>query len=207
MLSISIDGNDQDDLSSIISESFGPEAVSAAIAEVAREALAEAEAINTAALGRSVPYTTLVDGRESSDLDRVRPDGSIVGIFDLTIDLLTWIEAQLVIHSPVRTGRYQKSHRVFVDGVETAIADIQPGVSRIVFAPLSAYAPEIEPHGRKPGESRKAPDGVYQAVAALARQRFGAVADISFTYLPIPGVEQPAHSPPPAVEPAIIVDL
>jgi hypothetical protein len=54
MLSISIDGSD-DDLASLISESFGPEAVSAAIAEVAREALAEAEAINTAALGRAVP--------------------------------------------------------------------------------------------------------------------------------------------------------
>jgi hypothetical protein len=205
MLSISIDGNDQDDLSAIISESFGPEAISAAIAEVAREALAEAEAINAAALGRPVPYTTLVDGRESSDLDRVRPDGSIVGIFDLTIDMLTWIEQQLIAHSPVRTGRYQRSHRVFVDGVETALANIAPGISRIVFAPLWAYAPEIEPHGGKPDESRKAPDGVYQAVAALARQRFGA--DISFTFLPVRGVEQPAHSPPPAAEPAIIVDL
>jgi hypothetical protein len=204
MLSVSIDGND-DDLSSIISESFGPEAISAAIAEVAREALAEAEAINTAALGRAVPYTTLVDGRESADLESVRPNGSIVGIFDLTVDVLTWIEQQLIAHSPVRTGRYQRSHRVFVDGVETAIANIAPGISRIVFAPLSAYAPEIEPHGRKPGESRKAPDGVYQAVAALARQRFGA--DISFTYLPVPDVEQPAHSPPPAAEPAIVVDL
>jgi len=51
MLSISIDGSD-DDLQSLTSESFGPEAVSAAIAEVAREALAEAEAINTAALGK-----------------------------------------------------------------------------------------------------------------------------------------------------------
>jgi hypothetical protein len=108
MLSISIDGSD-DDLASLISESFGPEAVSAAMAEVAREALAEAEAINTAALGRAVPYTTLVDGRESSDLDRVRPDGSIVGIFDLTTDILTWIEQQLIAHSPVRTGRYQKN--------------------------------------------------------------------------------------------------
>ena len=102
----------------------------------------EAEAINTAALGRAVPYTTLVDGRESSDFDRVRPDGSIVGIFDLATDILTWIEQQLIAHSPVRTGRYQKSHRVFVDGVETAIADIPPGVSQVVFAPLAAYAPE-----------------------------------------------------------------
>src|SRR5262249_35564197 len=135
MLSISIDGSD-DDLASLISESFGPEAISAAIAEAAREALAEAEAFNTVALGRAVPYTTLVDGRESSDFDRVKPDGSIVGIFDLATDILTWIEQQLVTHSPVRTGRYQKSHRVFVDGVETAIADIPPAASHAVFPPL-----------------------------------------------------------------------
>ena len=207
MLSISIDGSD-DDLASLISESFGPEAVSTAIAEAARGALAEAEAINTAALGRAVPYETLVDGRESADLDKVRPDGSIVGIFDLTTEILTWIEQQLISHSPVRTGRYQKSHRIFVDGAEMAIADIAPGVRQVVFAPLSAYAPEIEPHDGKPGESRKAPDGVYQAVAALARQRFGAFADISFTFLKVPGIDQPAHSPPAAAaEPAIIVDL
>jgi hypothetical protein len=49
MLSVSIDGSD-DDLASLISESFGPEAISAAIADAAREALAEAEAINNAAL-------------------------------------------------------------------------------------------------------------------------------------------------------------
>jgi len=207
MLSGNIDEGGEGDLRLIISESLGPKAVSAAIAKVARQALAEAEAINAAALGRPVAYKTLVDGRESSDLDSVRPDGTIVGIFDLKIDLLSWIEQQLIAHSPVRTGRYQKSHRVFVDGAVTAIADIAAGVSQVVFAPLSAYAPEIEPHDGKPGESRKAPDGVYQAVAALARQRYGTIADISFTFLAVPGVDQPAHSPPPAAEPAIIIDL
>jgi len=207
MLSGSFDVDNQDDLHLIISESLGPAAVSAAIAEIARQALADAEAINAAALGRSVPYRTLVDGRESADLDSVRPDGSIVGIFDLKTDMLTWIEQQLVAHSPVRTGRYQKSHRVFVDGIATSIADIAASVTRIVFAPLSAYAPEIEPHDGRPGESRKAPDGVYQAVAALARERYGAIADISFTFLAVPGVDHPAHSPPPVAEPAIILDL
>jgi hypothetical protein len=207
MLSGTMDGTGPDDLQLIITDSLGPAAISAAIAEVAREALAEAEAINAAALGEPVPYKTLVDGHESSNLDSVKPDGAIVGIFDLRTDMLTLIEAQLIAHSPVRTGRYQKSHRVFVDGVVTAIADIAAGVTEIVFAPLSAYAPEIEPHDGRPGESRKAPDGVYQAVAALARERYGAVADISFTFLAVPGVDQPAHSPPPAAEPAIIVEL
>jgi hypothetical protein len=50
--------------------------------------------------------------------------------------MLAWIEQQLIIRSPVRTGRYQRSHRVFVDGIETAIADIAAGVEQVVFAPL-----------------------------------------------------------------------
>lgn len=199
--------DNQDDFSSIISDCFGPQAISAAIADVARQALAEAASVNAAALGAPAPCQTFVDGRLSADLGSVKPNGVIVGIFDLRTEMFAWIEDQLIAHSPVRTGRYQKSHRAFVDGVQVGIADIPADAKQVVFAPLSSYAPEIEPHDGKPGESRKAPDGVYQAVAALARQRFGGVADISFTYLPIPGVEQPQEGSAPAAEPAIVVDL
>jgi hypothetical protein len=65
----------------------------------------------------------------------------------------------------------------------------------------------MEPHDGRPGESRQAPDGVYQAVDALGRQRYGALADISFTFLAVPGVEQPAHSRAPEAEPAIVVNF
>jgi hypothetical protein len=37
----------------------------------------------------------------------------------------------------------------------------------------------------------------------LARQRYGALADISFTFLTVPGVEQAADLPPSKTEPAI----
>jgi hypothetical protein len=207
MLSGNVDTGGQANFDDLVSEEFGPAAISAAIAQVARDAIAEVSAINDAALGESVPYKTLVDGSASQNFESVRPDGAIVAIFDLKTEALTWIEEQLILHSPVRTGRYQKSHRVFVNGVQTAIADIPPDVSQIVFAPLSSYAPEIEPHDGRPGESRKAPDGVYQAVAALARQRFGQVADISFTFLSIAGADQPRAGRAPAAEPAIIVNL
>jgi hypothetical protein len=206
MLSGDVDSGDED-LRVMVSESLSPEAISAVIADAARDAIAEAERNNTAALGGTVSYRTFVDGIESSNLDRARPNGKIRAIFDLRTDMLAWIEQQLIIHSPVRTGRYQRSHRVFVDGIETAIADTAAGVGQVVFAPLSAYAPEIEAHDGHPGESRQAPDGVYQAVAALARQRYGALADISFTFLAVPGVEQAAHLPPPQTEPAIVVDF
>src|SRR5262249_39464646 len=151
--------------------------------------------------------TTLVDGRESSDFDRVRPDGSIAGIFDLATDILTWIEQQLIAHSPVRTGHYQKSHRVFVDGVETAIADIPPGVSQVVFAPLAAYARGRGPQDGRGGEPTRGLDGFSRAAPAGAGQRLGVSANITFPYLNVPGGEHPALSPPRAGGPAIIVDL
>jgi hypothetical protein len=206
MISGGIDGTDQD-FQTILIDDLGPKAVSAAIAQLAREAIAEAESINAAALGEPVTYQTTVDGRIGDDFDKVSPDGVIVATFDVKTEALSWIEQQLVAHSPVRTGHYQKSHRVLVDGAITSIGAIAVDVTRVVFAPLASYAPEIEPHDGKDGESRKAPDGVYQVVAALARQRFGNVADISFAWLSIPDAEQPAHGEAPAAEPAIVVDL
>ena len=68
-----------------------------------RDAIAEAERNNTAAFGGTVLYRTFVDGIESSDLDRVRPNGEIRATFDLMTDMLAWIEQQLIIRSPVRT--------------------------------------------------------------------------------------------------------
>jgi hypothetical protein len=49
----------------MVSESFRPETISAVIADAARDAIAEAERNNTAALGGAVPYRTFVDGIES----------------------------------------------------------------------------------------------------------------------------------------------
>jgi hypothetical protein len=201
-------GDSDQGLQSFIDDAFGPDAISAIIADEARQAIAEAAAINAAAMGRSVDYTTTVDGRSSSDFDSVKPDGQIVATFDIMpTTMLDWIEQQLIAHSPVKTGHYQRSHRIFVDGVMTTLDAIAQGVKEIVFAPIANYAPEIEPQDGGRGESRQAPDGVYQAVAELARQQFGELADISFAWLAVPDIEQPAHSPAPPAEPAIVVQF
>ncbi|MFX5952760.1 hypothetical protein ABTE58_18965, partial [Acinetobacter baumannii] len=55
-------------------------------------------------------------------------------------------------------------------------------VTTFAFVAGTSYAPLIEPHGGKPGESRQAPDGVYQVVAQMAQDMFGALAKISFAY-------------------------
>jgi hypothetical protein len=52
-----------------------------------------------------------------------------------------------------------------------------------VFVNVQPYARKIER-----GESPSAPEGVYEAVATLARQRFGNVARIRFEYrVPVGG--------------------
>lgn len=200
---ISADTTDADsfdrDIQLIMSD-LSPKAQSAAIADEARVALAEAIEINTEALGEKPDYETTVDGQLGAALDSVSPNGTIVFKFGIANDVVSWIEAQLIAHSPVRTGRYRRSHRIFADGVEVVAGLILSGIRQVVLAPTTSYAPLIEPHDGKPGESRQAPDGVYQAIAALARRQFDGF-DIGFGYWTVPGLDS---SKP---EPAIIINL
>jgi hypothetical protein len=91
-------------------------------------------------------------------------------------EALAWINQRLVEASPKLTGRYSKSHVLFADGTECDPAS-PPSASEYVFLNLQPYARKIER-----GLSRQAPEGVYEAVAALAQQRFGRLAKFRFTY-------------------------
>lgn len=202
------------DIALMVSDLLSPEAQSQAIADFAESALEDALAVDTAAIGETPSYETIVDGRPGAALSSVRPDGTIVFVFDLITQVVTWIEYQLITHSPIRTGRYQKSHRIYIDGgAEFDGSQIPADAKEIVFAPTVPYARLIEPHGNQPGESKQAPDGVYQAVAELARREFGGV-KISFGYRSVAGVEEsaPERSARPGAprdlrQPAIIIEL
>lgn len=147
------------------------------LAGYARQALAEAQEINRRATGVVPPHETYVDGSLGAPLESVKPDGVIVFEFDLLNDLFEWIGEMLVKHSPVLTGRYQDSHAFYADGVEIAPGAEVPPAEEYVFLSLQPYARKIER-----GQSKQAPDGVYEAVTVLARRRFGNVASIRFTY-------------------------
>lgn len=71
------------DIDGIIAEMLSGPAMSAILADAAREALADAERQNEAILGKAPPHTTTVDGNEGASEDQVRPDGIIVYEFDL----------------------------------------------------------------------------------------------------------------------------
>ncbi len=172
------------DIELIFAEELSPQTRSVKLAEFAREALAQAEQQNERVLGHVPPHETFVDGSPGRSVDTVAPDGTIIFEFELLTDLFTWVHEQLVVHSPVLSGRYSKSHLFYADGAEIDINGQIPQASEYVFVNIQPYARKIER-----GESPSAPEGVYEAVATLARQRFGNLARIRFEYrVPVGGI-------------------
>jgi hypothetical protein len=159
------------------------EAASELLATFAEEEIEDAKRINAAALGRVPPYKIFVDGAQGKALEDVRPNGVIVAEFELVQDVLIWIAEQLFKFSPVKSGLYQKSHELFADGKHVeALGQLIPIADEYIFVNTVPYARKIER-----GSSSQAPDGVYQAIAALARLRFGNIARTSYTFATLPG--------------------
>jgi hypothetical protein len=204
------------DIALIVDRDLSPAARSRALAEMAREAIDEAQRVNLAALGLPPPFEVFVDGAQTDAMARVRPDGMIVAEFELIVPVLRWIDSQLRLHSPVRSGRYKKSHRLFADGIEADPLRPPSDSEEFAFVPTVAYARMIEPDprtGRK-GISKKAPDGVYHVVAVLARKQFGRVASIAFGWREVAGLKESAREraikrskPRDMRQPSIIVKL
>lgn len=171
------------DIALMIGADLSPAAQSKALADFARSALTDAEAIDNAALGYTPTHDTFVDGSAATDagLDRVRPDGTIVFRFKLLEDVFEFVDNILILSSPVKTGRYQRSHLFFADDIEADPLN-PPPAREYVFLNAQPYSRKIER-----GLSSQAPDGVYQSAAAVASQRFGNVAKIRFAYRSLPG--------------------
>lgn len=176
------------ELKILVDKALSPEIRQSLIARVAREGIAEGDAVNRAALGASPPHTETVDGRQGAPLESVNPDnGIIVARWEFLNEVVAWVNEELRRVSPVRSGRYRDSHVLLADGVE-----VEPPATGIVakewgFVSTVPYARKIEP-GIPPGRaalSKQALKGVYLAVAADARQRFGNIAIIRFTLLDV----------------------
>lgn len=186
-ISAKIDPFDRD-ITVLINDALGPDAQSAALADFARGVEKDVEEQNKEALGYIPPHETVVDGSQGASEDSVKPNGTIVYEFDLIDDLFIFIDEMLIQNSPVRSGRYVKSHTFYADGVEFDPAAGQvPQASEFVIANTQPYARKIEGIGKSAGESPQFPDGVYEAVAVMARARFGNLAKIGFAYRSIVG--------------------
>jgi hypothetical protein len=171
------------DIELILNEELSPQGRSDFLASFAADTIEDAKQINKRALGRVPPYTVSVDGKQGAPLNSVKPDGVIVVEFEIVLEALGWINTQLQIHSPVRSGLFAKSHELFADGRHVENPNNPPPAEEYVFLNVQPYARKIER-----GSSSQAPDGVYQAVATLA-QKFGNTAKISFSYRSAVGFE------------------
>ncbi|CAH1658705.1 hypothetical protein CHELA1G11_12869 [Hyphomicrobiales bacterium] len=182
------------DIVAFVKQGISAEAAASMRADIAREALAEAQEQNRKALGRLPPHETYVDGRKGAPLESVKPTGTVLFEFDLYNELFSWIGEQLVLHSPVLTGHYRQSHLFFADGAAVDPGAALPEAGEYLFVNDRPYARMIEG-----GSSDQAPDGVYEAVAALANRRFGNVARIRFTYRTVVGSRKDASTRQPAI--------
>jgi hypothetical protein len=101
----------------------------------------------------------------------------IVAEFALGSEVVEWIFDQLVVHSPVKTGRYQRTHLIYADGVEVSGPEETYGADEVVITNVVPYARKIER-----GQSKQAPNEVYEGVAAMGAKRYSNLAKIRFTY-------------------------
>lgn len=178
----------------ILREDLSPATQSAALAQYAGEQLIEAQTINKAALGKAPAYQSFVDGARSNDLGRVRPNGVIAFEFDLFSGVFGYIDLLLIAFSPVRSGRYRRSHVLFADGVEIDQDGPLPDAKEFVYLNTQPYARKIER-----GLSKQAPDGVYHVVQTMASRRYGNVAKIAFSYRAIAGGSRERVDRAPAI--------
>src|SRR3954468_801693 len=153
------------------------------LANFARFEIAKAAAHNSRILGRQARYETFVDGRHNAPLDSVKPDGRIIAEFELAEDVLLWIGDQLFTHSPWRTGRYTRSHELFIDGrLYDPSGPFPTDFREAFFVNTQPYARKIEGGGSRAPLSNQAPHGVYQVVADLASKRFGNISSVRYGF-------------------------
>lgn len=172
------------DIELLIADTLSPRAQSRFLADYARGELETAQEQNRAVLGRVPGHDTFVDGRSTDDLDSVKPNGRIVFEFHLLDQVISWISEQLVLNSPIRSGRYVASHVLFADDVEVEPGSL-PEAEEYVFVNTQPYARKIER-----GLSPQAPEGVYEAIVAVAARRFGNIARITYAFRAVAGGER-----------------
>lgn len=171
------------DIAVLIADTLSPAAQSRALADYARETIADIDRRNAQTLGRQARHRTYVDGREGAPLDSVKPSGRIIAEWDVIDHVLTFIMDELRRRSPVRSGRWRSSHILMADGVEITLGSAPPRAAEFVFVNPEPYSRKIEL-----GRMRLSVETpIYEAVEQLARRRFGAAAKTRYTWTAVHG--------------------
>lgn len=168
------------DVALLIDEVTSPRTYSQQFGRAARDIINDQDDVNDAALGRDVDYETFVDGRASDQLETaerviVAEWELLVGVFQDTLKLLRE-------SAPVLRGTYRDSITLFADMTPVATGALVPDAQEYFIAATVPYARKIER-----GLSNMAPNGVFQAVAAVAAKRYGNIARIRFGFRSLRG--------------------
>jgi hypothetical protein len=124
-----------------IDRTLSPEAQSARFASIARH---ERDALIDS--GEASPdYLTAVDGRQGASEDSVRPTGTIIYTFNTLGKAAQFALTTAIRLSPVRSGRFQNSWKVVVDGFEWTgpIKEI-PMTSKVWITNTQPYSRKID---------------------------------------------------------------
>ncbi|SEM68963.1 hypothetical protein SAMN04515666_11924 [Bosea lupini] len=139
---------------------------------------------------RPTAFRRTVDGRLGAAEETVKPFGVIEYRYQRLGEVVQFAMETLFALSPVLSGDYRNSHTLFVGGAAVRSLkgwEARDGEEVFIANPLP-YARKIELGKmtmRVPGTER-----VYQQAELMLRRRFGNVAAIKFTYMPVFGLAQ-----------------
>lgn len=141
---------------------------------------------NRAALNGYVGTSVMkVDGVEGKRLEDVQPYGRVQEEFEILGWAIDYVVGLLHQFSPVKTGEYLRAHELLVNGHPYVQgAPLRPG-DTAEFINRAPYARRIER-----GWSEHAPNGVFAAVASIARRRIGKLVKVETTARRIRGGAQ-----------------
>ncbi|WP_158673473.1 hypothetical protein [Bosea sp. FBZP-16] len=165
-------------------------AITAALAQTHQQLVALAKSEHGKVMQASpIPssFRRFVDGREGAPEEAVKRFGVIEYHYQRLGEVVQVAMDTLFDLSPVLSGEYRRSHTLFVGGV--AVRNLkgwqpQSGDEIYIANPLP-YARKIELGKMKmrvPGSER-----VYAQAEQILRRRFGNLAAIKFTFIPIAG--------------------
>ncbi len=165
----------------MVAAGLTPQGQAKAFQQAAREIIASTDQRNARALGHVPPKTVTVDQSRGASIESAKADSVVFVEYELVETALGFIGDLLVRHSPVRSGRFQKSWILFADGVAVEPGKIPSGAEEYAFLNAQPYSRKIER-----GLSPQAPEGVADVVATLAKRRWGNIANIRFSFRSFP---------------------
>jgi hypothetical protein len=183
-------------LNVLLDETYSPKARNDRIAGYARQIIAKADEKNRQAFGEVPPKKITVNGRENAALTNIVPpdSGTIIDEYRLVEDVLAWIMMTLRQRSPVASGEYRNSHRLFADDVQVDAND-PPPADRYAFFNTVPYARRLEVGRRRNGTPFliQVPNRIYERTAEDAKDKFGNVAKISTGFASMPNSYRLRH--------------